>query len=116
MSLENNMIFIKALIGAFAVLLIQFFSQSRYYYLAALVPLFPTFALISHVVLGTTRSPDEFKNALLFSMFSLIPYFGYVLGVYLSVDRFPLRVSLIIGTLTWVVLATLLVIIWKIKQ
>ncbi|SUO95952.1 GlpM family protein [Suttonella ornithocola] len=107
------MLIIKAFIGALAVILIQIFAQSRYYYLAALVPLFPTFALISHVILGTMRTPAEFKAALLFSSFSLIPYLGYILAVYFSIDRFSLWISLLIGLIVWVILSAVLIYLWQ---
>lgn len=110
------MLIIKAFIGAIAVILIQIFAQSRYYYLAALVPLFPTFALISHVILGTTRTPVEFKAALLFSSFSLIPYLGYILAVYFSIDRFSLWISLLIGLIVWVILSAVLIYLWQLWQ
>nr|WP_115218942.1 GlpM family protein [Suttonella indologenes] len=51
------MLWIKAAIGAISVIIIQLLAQSRHYYLAALVPLFPTFALISHYILGNSRAP-----------------------------------------------------------
>jgi len=40
----------KCLLGALAVLLIQWLSGSRYFFVAGLVPLFPTFALIAQSV------------------------------------------------------------------
>ncbi|MGI4935391.1 MAG: GlpM family protein, partial [Janthinobacterium lividum] len=45
-------LFLKCLLGALAVLLIALASRSRYFFLACLVPLFPTFALIANYVVG----------------------------------------------------------------
>lgn len=109
------MLWLKALLGAGAVLLIQLFAQSRWYYLAALVPLFPTFALISHAILGTTRSAPEFKTALLFSMFALLPYLAYTTTVYLCVDKLGLWLSLACGVIVWIIAAVLLVLYWQTK-
>jgi membrane protein GlpM len=39
-------LFVKCSLGALAVLLIALLSRSKSYYVAGLVPLFPTFALI----------------------------------------------------------------------
>ncbi len=41
---------IRALAGAAVVVLISLLSRTKNYYLAGLIPLFPTFALISHCV------------------------------------------------------------------
>lgn len=107
------MLWIKAAIGAISVIIIQLLAQSRHYYLAALVPLFPTFALISHYILGNSRAPAEFKQAVLFSIFALLPYLGYLLTVYFSVDRLGLWKSLGLGLLLWTGLAMLLIFIWQ---
>lgn len=64
---------IKALIGALMVVLIAILSKTKNYYLAGLIPLFPTFALIAHYIVGTERSTIELKPTILFSMWSLIP-------------------------------------------
>ena len=62
------MIWLKMLIGALMVLLIQLFAQTGFFYLAALAPLFPTFTLISHFIVGTERSPADLRVALIFSV------------------------------------------------
>jgi hypothetical protein len=47
-------------------------------YIAGLVPLFPTFALIAHYIVGKGRSVDDLKTTILFGMWSIIPYFVYL--------------------------------------
>jgi uncharacterized membrane protein (GlpM family) len=49
-------LFLKCLLGAVAVLAIALLSKSRSFFIAGLVPLFPTFALIAHYVVGTERA------------------------------------------------------------
>ncbi len=107
------MLWAKALIGVVLVILIQWIAQSRHYYLAVLVPLFPTFTLISHYILGTSRTPPEFKAALLFSICVFFPYMGYNLAVFLSVDLLGLWRSLGVGIVVWMILAMGLVLIWQ---
>ncbi|QSA20813.1 GlpM family protein, partial [Vibrio furnissii] len=45
-------LFFKCLLGAFAVLLIALLSKSKSFFISGLVPLFPTFALIAHYIVG----------------------------------------------------------------
>ncbi|CNG04332.1 GlpM protein [Yersinia enterocolitica] len=47
---------LKALIGAGVVVLIGILAKTRNYYIAGLIPLFPTFALIAHYIVGSERS------------------------------------------------------------
>ncbi len=75
-------LFFKCLLGAFAVLLIALLSKSKSFFISGLVPLFPTFALIAHYIVGTERTMDELRVTALFGLYSLIPYGAYLLSVY----------------------------------
>ena len=59
-------LFIKALVGAAVVVMIQVLTRSKNYYIAGLVPLFPTFALISHYLVGSQRTITELKTTIIF--------------------------------------------------
>lgn len=104
---------VKALIGALVVIVIQLLAQTRNYYVAGLIPLFPTFALISHYIVGTERSTGELKETILFGVFSLIPYFVYLVTLYLLIDRLKLAASLLGAVLTWMTAAMILIVLWK---
>ena len=105
-------LFLRALIGAAAVLVIALLSRSRSYFIAGLVPLFPTFALIAHYIVGSERGAADLHTTALFGMWSLIPYFVYLAGVYLLIARWPLLATLAGATLLWLVTATALVVLW----
>jgi membrane protein GlpM len=103
---------VKALAGAVVVVIIQLLSRTKNAYIAGLIPLFPTFALIAHYVVGTQRTMSDLKETILFGMFSLIPYFAYLVTLYFLVDRFRLLASLLGATLCWIVAATVLIVVW----
>ena len=67
-------LFLKAAIGAIAVVIIDLLSRTKNYYVAALVPLFPTFSLIAYYIIGVGRTVPELKTAIRFGGFALIPY------------------------------------------
>ncbi|MEW5545842.1 GlpM family protein [Pseudomonas soli] len=102
----------KAALGAGVVLLLAILSKTRNYYIAGLVPLFPTFALIAHYIIGKGRSLEDLKTTILFGMWSIIPYFVYLATLYLLVERMRLEASLALATVAWLVAATLLVSLW----
>lgn len=102
----------KALLGAAVVVILAALAKTKNYYIAGLVPLFPTFALIAHYIVGKGRSLDDLKTTILFGMWSIIPYFIYLAALYLMVDRWRLEVSLALAALAWLVAATLLVTFW----
>ena len=110
---ENSVdLFLKALIGAAVVVILAALAKTRNYYIAGLVPLFPTFALIAHYIVGKGRSLDDLKTTILFGMWSIIPYFVYLGALYLLVDRWRLEVSLALAAVAWMIAATLLVTVW----
>lgn len=110
---ENDVdLILKATIGAGVVLILAALSKTRNYYIAGLVPLFPTFALIAHYIVGKSRSLDDLKTTILFGMWSIIPYFVYLAALYLMVDRLRLELSLAMAALAWLVAASLLVFFW----
>lgn len=103
----------KALIGAVMVIIMALLAKSKNYYIAGLVPLFPTFALIAHAIVGMERGPIELKTTALFGIFSIIPYFAYLLSVYILAEKFDLWVNLMISTIVWIVIAGILIFVWQ---
>ncbi|WP_230369364.1 GlpM family protein [Paludibacterium denitrificans] len=96
---------LKSLLGALVVLLISLLSRSRNYVVAGLLPLFPTFALIAHYIVGSERGVPALKLTLLFGMWGMVPYFIYLLSLYLLLDRLRLVYALGAATLAWVLAA-----------
>ena len=106
-------LFLKSLLGAAAVLLISLVARTRYVYLAGLVPLFPTFALIAHVLVATKRGPSALRETALFGLASLLPYGLYLLTVFLLAEKARLPWVLTTATLIWVLAAAVLLWGWS---
>ena len=104
---------LKSLLGALAVVLISLLSRSRNYYIAGLVPLFPTFALIAHYIVGSERGAMALKTTVLFGMWSLLPYFVYLFSLYCLLDRLRLPWALAAATCSWGVAAMVLIMGWS---
>ncbi|MDJ0660063.1 MAG: GlpM family protein [Crocosphaera sp.] len=103
----------KAILGSVIVVVIQLLSQTRYYFIAGLVPLFPTFSLIAHYIVGTEQTIVHLKKTIMLGIFSLIPYLIYLLSLYSLVDKFKLSSSLLRASLYWTVSAIILVVLWE---
>ena len=103
---------LKACLGAGVVVILAMLAKTRNYYIAGLVPLFPTFALIAHYIVGKGRSLDDLKTTIVFGMWSIIPYFVYLATLYLMVDRLRLEASLAVAAVAWLMAATVLVSVW----
>ncbi|WP_336391135.1 GlpM family protein [Gallaecimonas xiamenensis] len=105
-------LFLKSLLGAAAVLLISLLSRSRFVYLAGLVPLFPTFALIAHYLVAKEQGPAALRQTALFGLYALLPYGAYLLAVYHLSARLSLAWTLGLATLVWLLSASVLLLAW----
>jgi len=109
-------LFLKCILGAAVVLLISILSKSKAFYIAGLVPLFPTFALIAHVIVSQQQGAEALRKTALFGLWSLIPYFIYLLVVYVLATKMSMWSCLGVATLCWVVAAAGLIYGWQIFQ
>jgi membrane protein GlpM len=105
-------LFLKCLLGAAAVLLIALLSRNKSFFIAGLVPLFPTFALIAHYIVGAERTMGDLRITALFGLYSLIPYAGYLVSVYYLSYKFSLVWTLSMATVIWLAFAFVLLIGW----
>jgi len=104
---------VKSLIGAFMVLLIGLLSRTRNYYVAGLLPLFPTFALMAHYIVGSERGTADLRTTIVFGMWAVVPYLAYLGSLYWLVTRMRLLPALGTALLVWCLLAALLVVAWN---
>lgn len=105
-------LFLKSLLGAAAVLIIALLSKTSNFFVAGLVPLFPTFALIAHYIVGSERSPADLRATALFGLWSLTPYALYLLIVYALSVRASLATTLLVATAGWTIAAAILLLVW----
>ena len=103
---------LKCLLGAAAVLVIALLSKTRSFYVAGLVPLFPTFALIAHYIVGSERGGPDLRTTALFGLWSLLPYAVYLLAVYWLSVRVSLAATLLGATAAWFGCAAVLLWGW----
>lgn len=108
----GRMLTIKMLIGACVVLLISLSSKSGLYYLAGLIPLFPAFALISHVVSFSDGSEAAVREAATFGLAALVPYAVYLGIVIASLGKLPFLIALVAAVTGWIVTAGVLIFFW----
>ncbi|EXS49994.1 glpM family protein [Acinetobacter baumannii 981176] len=109
-------LFLKCMLGAGVVLIISILSKSKAFYIAGLVPLFPTFALIAHVIVFQQKGAEALQKTALFGLWSLIPYAIYLAAVYVLATRMSMWSCLGVATLCWVVAAAGLIYGWELFQ
>lgn len=109
-------LFLKCMLGAGVVLIISVLSKSKAFYIAGLVPLFPTFALIAHVIVYQQKGAEALQKTALFGLWSLIPYAIYLVAVYMLATRVSMWSCLGLATLCWMIAAAGLIYGWQLFQ
>ncbi|EKS7426535.1 TPA: GlpM family protein [Enterobacter cancerogenus] len=104
---------IKAALGALVVLLIGVLAKTKNYYIAGLIPLFPTFALIAHYIVATERGNDALRSTIVFGMWSIIPYFLYLLSLWYFTSFLRLPLALSGAVVCWALSAWVLIFFWS---
>ncbi len=104
---------IKAILGAAVVVLIGLLAKTRNYYIAGLIPLFPTFALIAHYVVVTERGIEALRTTIVFGMWAILPYFAYLLSLWYFVGVMRLPFAFGSAILCWIAAAWLLIALWS---
>ena len=90
---------IKGLLGALVVVLIGVLAKTKNYAIAGLVPLFPTFALMAHYIVASERGIEALRATIVFGMWSILPYFIYLLSLwyFTGIMRLPLALAGAVG-------------------
>ena len=104
---------IKAAIGALVVLLIGILAKTKNYYIAGLLPLFPTFALIAHYIVASERGIEALRTTIIFGMWAIIPYFLYLLSLWYFVGAMRLPLALGGAVVCWCLSAWMLIFCWS---
>jgi membrane protein GlpM len=104
---------VKAVLGALLVIVVQLLARSKNYYIAGMVPLFPTFAVLSHYIVGKERTVAELRKTILLTILTLAPYSIYLFVLYLLVDKLELRSALLVAVAAWGVATTMLLAFWS---
>ena len=104
---------LKGSIGAGVVILIAALSNTRFFFLSGLLPLFPTFALMAHILSYQEQGAAAVKSVIGFGLLSIIPYVTYLLSVMFLIDRFGLYKSLFTGLVLWLLAAAMTYSLWE---
>ena len=97
---------IKAALGALVVLLIGVLAKTKNYYIAGLI------ALIAHYIVASERGIEALRATIIFSMWSIIPYFVYLVSLWYFTGMMRLPAAFVGSVACWGISAWVLIICW----
>lgn len=95
------------------VLLISLLAKSKYFFLAGLAPLFPTFALFAHIFSYQNGGEAALKEVAFFGLLSIIPYIVYLIGVIVFIRHMGLVATLCLSLFFWSISAFSISYVWQ---
>ena len=107
---------LKGAIGAFMVIVISLLSTTRVAFLSGLLPLFPTFALIAHIISYNAGGGPVLKSVIAFGLLSMIPYASYLLTLLFTVDTMSFQKAVGCSLFAWLVASVIIFSIWTYVQ
>ncbi len=103
----NLQMLLKSGIVFLLVFIIQLCTKSKYYFISALILLFPFIAMFSYYFVGKQDDYYKLFKTIQFGMLSLITYFSFLLALLIFSKRFPITLSLFLSSLVGLLLLAL---------
>lgn len=91
---------IKAALGALVVLLIGVLAKRKLLYRRA-DSTFPDLALIAHYIVASERGIEALRATIIFSMWSIIPYFVYLVSLWYFTGMMRLPAAFVGSVACW---------------
>ena len=101
------------LIGAALAVTLGVLARYNVHFLMGLVPLFPAFAILAHVLAVNSDGTEGLRSAAGFGLYALCPYAGYLLAVVFLSRHVGDYTAIMIGICIWIVIAIALVSAWR---
>ncbi|RTL73088.1 MAG: hypothetical protein EKK41_01330 [Hyphomicrobiales bacterium] len=99
--------------GAMIAASLGVLARLNLYYLMGLVPLFPTFALMAHVLAAASGNDTGLRMAAAFGLYALLPYACYLGSILWLSHAMPPLASIAVGLCAWFVTAFALIWAWN---
>lgn len=104
---------INALAGAVVAVAIAYVGRTSVFFLAGLIPLFPTFGLFAHVSAFQNGGVPQLKEVIIFGMISLFPYFAYLGALLFTIPHMRFAFAIALALVFWSAAALTIIYLWK---
>ena len=104
---------LKGALGAAVAIALHYSINSKYSYLAGLIPLFPTFALVAHMMFASSGRTLDMQISAQFGLLSLFPYAAYLVLVWVLANRLNIWLALGISIIGWVGVVVIVLLSWR---
>lgn len=100
---------VRFVVGGFLITFVSFLGDTKYSLFSGLAVLFPIVTLTGYYFLSKEVSQPELQEIVLFSILGVPTVWGFVVGFYLAMQYFSISTSLLLGIVSWFIVASIVV-------
>lgn len=99
--------------GGSLILIVCYLGKMKNPYISGVAVLFPIVTLVGYYFLSFSVTGAALQRVALVSMYSLPTMLSFLFTIYLTVGKMPIWQSLLMGILSWLITATILILFDK---
>lgn len=99
--------------GGSLVLIVCYLGKMKNPYISGMAVLFPIVTLVGYYFLSLSITGQALQRVALVSIYSLPTMLSFLITIYLSVGKVPFWQSLLLGILSWLITAAVLILFDK---
>lgn len=107
---------IKCIVAVSIIIVVHFVSKTKNYYITGLVLSFPGLSILAYYFMYTEQGVSKVRVTTYFAMFSAIPFVIFLLVLNFTLKKYHIFHSILISSAVWIILSSVLIIIWKYKE
>jgi|GEM_PF-2825487 len=104
---------LKGIFGALVALGMHFAANSKYPYMAGLIPSIPIFAILGHAIFANSGRSGDLQGAAHFGLVTIGPFILYLVVVWWLSTRTNMWVALILAAAAWSVTTLMVFAAWN---
>jgi len=104
---------IKCVVAGIIMGIVHYISKTDNYYIAGLVLSFPGLSILAYYFMYVEHGASKVRETISFAMVSVISFVIFLLVLKIALKNYNILNSLLVSSVVWGVISTLLIITWK---
>lgn len=104
-------VIVRFVAGGTLIVLVSLLGETEYGLFSGLAVLFPIVTLTGYYFLSLQMPVPELQQIVLFSILGVPTVWGFTIGFYFALNDFSVPMSLLIGIMSWLIVAITIVLI-----
>ncbi|WP_196605418.1 GlpM family protein [Pectinatus haikarae] len=104
---------IKCSISVILMIIIDYISKTKNYYVTGLVLSFPGLSILAYYFMYVEHGVSKVRETIIFAMASAIPFIIFLVVLYFTLKNYNIFYSILFSSLVWTAFSSVVIILWK---